>query len=401
MNPTVTSTLRTIPSIYSARAASGVDAKVASAKIHPDYTNVATKLTITLCAASVSAASSNKRIIGGEDAKDGEFPFIVSIISNRHHPFCGGSLLDSTTVLTAAHCTTGAYSVKAGTLGSRTVTRAEWMRHDIGVLKLSDPIEQSAITSYARLPVNGSDPAVNSTAIAAGWGTQTAPKYHLAGIGADRLSKVVIPIRACQDCSNLNPRAGVDTIVCAGGDGKNVCIGDSGGPLIDQETGQLIGVASFVIKDATEKHFYYYNLPPSVYTRVSRYITFIKENLGESGYTIPEPLRPESQRIAEAKKQVELHCTRAMNDVDACMAAASPSLAEAKLYATTDELLRCIDRMQACANKGEPGKLNQCIENAKACVGKEELAFGNIDALAQCAKKHLQGPYSVMATCAG
>lgn len=41
--------------------------------------------------------------------------------------------------------------------------------HDIGILKLSDPIEQSAIISYAKLPVNGSDPAVNSTATAAGW----------------------------------------------------------------------------------------------------------------------------------------------------------------------------------------------------------------------------------------
>lgn len=77
---------------------------------------VATTLTIALCAASASAANINKRIIGGEDAKDGEFPFIVSILSNRDHPFCGGSLLDSTTVLTAAHCITGAYSVKAGTL---------------------------------------------------------------------------------------------------------------------------------------------------------------------------------------------------------------------------------------------------------------------------------------------
>lgn len=220
-------------------------------------------------------------------------------------------------------------------------------------------------------------------------GTQTAPKYHLAGIGADRLSKVVIPIRARQHCSNLNPRAGVDTIVCAGGDGKNVCKGDSGGPLIDRETGQLIGVASFVIKDATEKHFYYCNLSPSVYTRVSRYITFINENLGESGYTIPEPLSPEAQRIAKAGEQVELHCTRFMNDADACMAAAPPCIDEAKPYKTTDELLRCVDRMQVCASQDEPGKLNQCIENAKACVREEEVTFWDLDALAQCAKKDL------------
>ncbi|KID82278.1 trypsin-like protease [Metarhizium guizhouense ARSEF 977] len=365
--------------------------------------NVATTLAIALFAASASAANISKRIVGGEDAKDGEFPFIVSILDNNGHVFCGGSLLDSTTVLTAAHCITGAYSVKAGTLNSETggvdakvasgkihpdYTSGESPWNDIGILKLSDPIKESAIISYARLPVNGSDPAVNSIATTAGWGTQVAPFLNLMFIPVDRLSKVVISIRAREDCSNLNPRAGIDTMICAGGNGKNVCRGDSGGPLIDQETGQLIGVSSFVIKDATGNNYYLCNLSPSVYTRVSRYITFINENLGESVYTIPETQSPESQRIAKAKEQVELHCNRFMNDMDACMAAAPPCIAEAKLD-TTDKLLRCVDRMQACADQGEPGKLNQCVENAKACVGKEELAFGNVDALAQCAKKDL------------
>jgi trypsin len=58
-------------------------------------------------------------IVGGVPAVAGDFPFIVSLQKNGAH-FCGGSLLDSTTVLTAAHCadgqTTSGLTVRAGSL---------------------------------------------------------------------------------------------------------------------------------------------------------------------------------------------------------------------------------------------------------------------------------------------
>lgn len=48
------------------------------------------------------------RIIGGEYAQEGDIPYIVSIQKRSRHKWfrhkCGGSLLDATTVLTAAHC---------------------------------------------------------------------------------------------------------------------------------------------------------------------------------------------------------------------------------------------------------------------------------------------------------
>lgn len=46
----------------------------------------------------------NGRIVGGRDATIEEFPFMVSLLVINDH-FCGGSILNENTILTAAACT--------------------------------------------------------------------------------------------------------------------------------------------------------------------------------------------------------------------------------------------------------------------------------------------------------
>lgn len=73
-------------------------------------------LAVAFSAILAAAASIDKRIVGGEDAKNGEFPSLVSIVGSNG--WCGGSLVDSTTVVTAAHCLYGSSSVRAGSVVS-------------------------------------------------------------------------------------------------------------------------------------------------------------------------------------------------------------------------------------------------------------------------------------------
>lgn len=42
-------------------------------------------------------------------------------------------------------------------------------RHDIAILKLATPIEESDMIRYATLPASGSDPVLNTIAVVAGW----------------------------------------------------------------------------------------------------------------------------------------------------------------------------------------------------------------------------------------
>lgn len=60
------------------------------------------------------------QIVGGSAATAGQFPYIVSVQVSGSH-YCGGSLLNANTVITAAHCATrsaSSYTIRAGTLVS-------------------------------------------------------------------------------------------------------------------------------------------------------------------------------------------------------------------------------------------------------------------------------------------
>jgi trypsin len=126
---------------------------------------------IVIGASSLKTPSLSPKIIGGRDAEANEFPYIVSIrrtelelILGEPYHICGGTIINSNTVITASHCLfdpfgnhlkqPGSYFVVAGFLGiwSDIATSqmfevvkvfkhpnyiADLFRHDIAALRVS------------------------------------------------------------------------------------------------------------------------------------------------------------------------------------------------------------------------------------------------------------------------
>ncbi|KAM3437958.1 hypothetical protein NHJ13734_004362 [Beauveria thailandica] len=347
---------------------------------------------LAFSAVSVGAVSITKRITGGEDAREGEFPSIVRL--GRR---CAGTLVDSTTVVTAEHCVEidsfdsfeNIPVVKAGVvnlkdegvvseyiklspeqkkLANLTVDEGVYAPNDLAVVKLVTPIPESETIKHAKLPKALSDPKVNSTVIALGWGAQGERDNFQGLVGVEKLSKIVIPVRPRQDCVDLSPTevGSRDTIVCAGGNGKTTCGQDSGGPLFDQATGELVGVTSFGSPDKNEK---YCSQAPAVFTRVASYMDFINANLGGAG-GLPTADYAWTRRAAAT---LQRSCWRFV-DKAACAKIVQPCSAEVKPdtdgAAAAQALRSCAETRMACAWREGP-KLDRCIEKVKKCVKKE------------------------------
>ena len=86
------------------------------------------------------------------------------------------------------------------------------------------------------------------------------------------LRKVTVPIVSRTSCNQAYFNGVTVNMFCAGyaEGGKDSCQGDSGGPMVNPYK-QLIGVVSWGVGCARP------NLP-GVYTRVSRYLTWISTN---------------------------------------------------------------------------------------------------------------------------
>ncbi|KAH6629322.1 trypsin [Boeremia exigua] len=231
------------------------------------------------------------QIVGGTVAKAGDYPFMVSMQIDGFH-FCGGSLLDSTTVLTAAHCveyqspeettvragslnrTSGGVVVPALSLHMHPEYNPSITDNDYAIIKLAAPIETSSTIGYATIAAAGTDPEAGIVATTAGWGnTRNATESNVL------LRKVEVPIVSREECianylADTPPKTVTDNMVCAAviGGGKDSCQGDSGGPLTDASTGAVIGIVSWGTGCALPNF-------PGVYARVSTGRDFIDQYL--------------------------------------------------------------------------------------------------------------------------
>ncbi|KAJ2938193.1 hypothetical protein O0L34_g18532 [Tuta absoluta] len=267
------------------------------------------------CGIATSKQVAQRRIVGGDDAGFGTFPWqaYIRIGSSRCNMLmsifeligwkqcwierCGGSLISRRHVVTAGHCvaraqprhvrvTLGDYVINSAaeplpayTFGVRTIRvhplfkfTPQADRFDVAVLTLDRNVHYMPHIAPICLPERGSD-FLGQYGWAAGWGA-LSPGSRLR---PRTLQAVDVPVLDNRVCERWHRANGINVVIypemlCAGyrGGGKDSCQGDSGGPLMLERTGRwyLIGVVSAGYSCASRGQ-------PGIYHRVAHTVDWI------------------------------------------------------------------------------------------------------------------------------
>jgi secreted trypsin-like serine protease len=227
------------------------------------------------------------RIIGGSNARAGQFPWQAFIILDNPtgRYFCGGALITNEWVLTAAHCV---YGVTLFTihLGSTTILTGDENRiilstatytvhpqynqntleNDVGLIKLHMPI---TFTDYIQpIAIASTGQTVEGSVVtAAGWG-QTSDSAAGINNNLQYVELSIISNAECQITYGSQIKAGM---VCAVGNfNEGICIGDTGSALVLPGGEPVhVGIASFMSQSGCE------STDPTGYTRTDIYHSWI------------------------------------------------------------------------------------------------------------------------------
>ncbi|XP_064187782.1 transmembrane protease serine 9 isoform X1 [Anguilla rostrata] len=270
-------------------------------KINPEcdgVTDCSNKADEKNCDCGRRPAVGSQKIVGGANARRGEWPWTGSLqYQGSHH--CGATLIHCKWLLTAAHCfnsgpkisrsdpnprgwTVGLGSVFRSGIGALVIPVQRVILHpsyngtsmdfDVALLELSVPAPQSYTIQPVCLPAPTHRFLSTAECYITGWGAQNE-----GGSLASLLQKAAVSVIEQHECRQAYGNGLTPSMVCAGSaeGGRDTCMGDSGGPLTCREpSGQwfVAGVTSWG-RGCGRIGF------PGVYTRVTAVRHWISQYL--------------------------------------------------------------------------------------------------------------------------
>ncbi|XP_033898823.1 chymotrypsin B-like [Acipenser ruthenus] len=226
------------------------------------------------------------RIVNGEEAVPGSWPWQVSLQQTSGFHFCGGSLISDQWVVTAAHCSVSTgHRVVVGEhdRGSDSeavqimkvaavITHPEWnpytINNDISLVKLTAPVSFNARVAPVCLPSASDDFQGGSLCVTSGWGLT---RYN-ALFTPNKLQQTALPLLTNTECSSYWGDKISDVMICAGAAGATSCMGDSGGPLVCEKDNvwTLVGIVSWGSSRCS-------TTTPAVYARVTAFRSWVDQ----------------------------------------------------------------------------------------------------------------------------
>lgn len=233
-------------------------------------------------------AGPDGRIVGGSTAPAGAYPSQAALVlrgySNHQGQICGGTVIERSWILTAAHCvrdpasdwyltpadldvlvgtqdlTSGGTRIRAVELRIHPGWDRARLRNDIALIRLDRPVPDG--TPLQQIAPSGAPPAAGTLETAVGWGDMA----HQGQQYPTQLRHVDLHAQDNRDCRDyFGPIYDATAHICAWASGKGTCQGDSGGPVY--AGGIQVGVVSWGA---------YCGSDPSVFARVSTYSTWIR-----------------------------------------------------------------------------------------------------------------------------